>query len=78
METAAGFDYAMTDCTNSHTTIIDLILNPSCSLPSSFLDGRHAFHVKTQIALHDTAPLVSEISVFDKYHVTCLAYAMFM
>ena len=32
---------------------------------------------ETQVALHEAALLVSKISVFDKYHVTCLACATF-
>ena len=62
--------------------------DPSCSLPSTLFDGwyygRHILHVKQwethftcemQVSLNDTTVLVSEFTVFDKYHATCFACA---
>ena len=65
------------DQLDRNARFIDATLDPSYSLPSTFFDGRHTLHAcETQVALNDPALLVSEISVFHKYHTTCLAYAL--
>ena len=56
---------ARKDQLDSHAGLIDVILSPSCSLPSTFFGGRHTLHsiypyLKTQPQM---AFLGSEISV---------------
>ena len=34
------------DQLDSHEIFIDATLDPSCSLPSTFFDGRHTLHVR--------------------------------
>ena len=65
---------------DSHARFIDDTLDPSCSLPSiHILRWETRLACEMQVALDDTARLVSEISVFDKkYQETCLACAHFL
>ena len=67
--------FARKDKLDSHARIIDTTLDPIMLSFNHIRRWESHLVREKQVTLNDMALLVSEISVFDKYHTTCLACA---